>query len=88
MPAALLVSGAFAPMRCGNEFLDAMTEIVLRKGEHIEKALRRLKKRLSREGTFEQVRRRRYFEKPSVRARRKLKAAKFAAMLRERYADD
>jgi small subunit ribosomal protein S21 len=65
-----------------------MTEIVLKKGEHIEKALRRLKKRLVREGTFEQVRRRRYFEKPSVRARRKLKAAKFSAMLRERYAND
>ena len=65
-----------------------MTEIVLKKGEHIEKALRRLKKRLSREGTFEEVRRRRYFEKPSVKARRKLKAARFAAMLRERHADE
>ena len=64
-----------------------MTEIVLKKGEHIEKALR-LKKRLSREGTFEEVRRRRYFEKPSVKARRKLKAARFAAMLRERHADE
>lgn len=64
-----------------------MTEITLRKGEHVEKALRRLKKKLSREGTFEQVRRRRYFEKPSVKARRKLKAARFTAMLRERYAD-
>ena len=64
-----------------------MTEVLLKKGEPIEKALRRLKKRLSREGTFEQVRRRRYFEKPSVKTRRKLKAAKFSAMLRERYAD-
>jgi small subunit ribosomal protein S21 len=60
-----------------------MTKIVLRKEEHIEKALRRLKKRMERERTFEQLRRRRYFEKPSVKARRKLKAAKFAAMLRE-----
>ncbi len=64
-----------------------MTEITLKKGEHVEKALRRLKKKLSREGTFEIVRRRRYFEKPSVVARRKLKAARFTAMLRERYAD-
>ena len=64
-----------------------MTEITLRKGEHVEKALRRLKKKLSREGTFEQVRRRRFFEKPSVKARRKLKVARFTAMLRERYAD-
>jgi small subunit ribosomal protein S21 len=64
-----------------------MTEILLKKGEHVDKALRRLKKRLSREGTFEQIRRRRYFEKPSAKARRKLKAAQFSAMLRERYAD-
>ncbi len=64
-----------------------MTEILLKKGEPIEKALRRLKKRLLREGTFEQVRRRRFFEKPSAKTRRKLKAAKFSAMLRERYAD-
>ena len=65
-----------------------MTEILLKKGEHIEKALRRLKKKLSREGTFEQVRRRRYFQKPCVKARRKLKTARFTAMLRERHADE
>jgi small subunit ribosomal protein S21 len=65
-----------------------MIEITLKKGEHIEKALRRLKKKMSREGTFEQVRRRRFFEKPSVKARRKLKEARFTAMLRERRADD
>jgi small subunit ribosomal protein S21 len=64
-----------------------MTEIMLKKGEPVERALRRLKKRLTREGTFEQVRRRRYFEKPSVKARRKLKQARFTAMLRERAAD-
>jgi small subunit ribosomal protein S21 len=74
------------PMAPGCERL-VMTEITLRKGEPVERALRRLKKKLSREGTFEQIRRRRYFEKPSMKARRKLKAARFTAMLRERYAD-
>jgi len=65
-----------------------MTVITLRKGEHIERALRRLKKILTREGTFTDVKRRRYFEKPSVKLRRKMKVARFAAMLRERHADD
>jgi len=65
-----------------------MTVITLKKGEHIERALRRLKKTLSREGTFLQMRRRRFFEKPSVKARRKMKEARFIAMLRERHADD
>jgi len=65
-----------------------MTVITLKKGEHIERALRRLKKLLLREGTFDQMRRRRFFEKPSVKTRRKLKEARFTAMLRERHADD
>jgi len=65
-----------------------MTVVVLRKGEHIERALRRLKKILSREGTFDQMRRRRFFEKPSVKARRKLKEARFTAMLKQRHSDD
>jgi small subunit ribosomal protein S21 len=65
-----------------------MTVITLKKGEHIERALRRLKKILLREGTFDQMRRRRFFEKPSVKARRKQKDARFYAMLRQRHADD
>jgi small subunit ribosomal protein S21 len=60
----------------------------LKKGEHIERALRRLKKILLREGTFDQMRRRRFFEKPSVKARRKQKDARFYAMLRQRHAED
>jgi small subunit ribosomal protein S21 len=65
-----------------------MTTVTLRKGEPVDRALRRLKKMLSREGTFADVKRRRYFEKPSVKIRRKMKVARFTAMLRERHADD
>ena len=65
-----------------------MTEIRLRKGEAIDKALRRLKKKLDREQTLKEFRNRRRFEKPSARKRRKTKAARFAAMLKARYADD
>ena len=64
-----------------------MTEINLKKGESVEKALRRLKKKIDREGTLRIVRNRRHFEKPSERRRRKEKAARFSAMLTARYAD-
>ena len=49
--------------------------------------LRRLKKRIDREGTLKEVRGHRRYEKPSEKRRRKLKVAKFTAMLRARYAD-
>ncbi len=65
-----------------------MTEIKLKKGEPVERAIRRLKKKLDREQTLKKFRERRRFEKPSERKRRKQKAARFAAMLRARYAND
>jgi small subunit ribosomal protein S21 len=64
-----------------------LTEIKLKKGEPIEKALRRLKKKLDREGTLRTVRSHRHYEKPSEQRRRKEKAARFSAMLSARYAD-
>ncbi len=65
-----------------------MTEIRLKKGEPVEKAIRRLKKKLDREQTLQQFRLHRRFEKPSARKRRKEKAARFSAMLKARHADD
>jgi small subunit ribosomal protein S21 len=64
-----------------------LTEIKLKKGESVDKALRRLKKKVDREGTLKTVRSHRHFEKPSERRRRKEKAARFSAMLTARYAD-
>jgi small subunit ribosomal protein S21 len=64
-----------------------LTEIKLKKGEPVEKALRRLKKRLDREGTLKDVRAHRHYEKPSERRRRKQKVSRFSAMLARRYAD-
>jgi len=69
----------------GSEF--ALTEIKLKKGESVEKALRRLKKKIDREGVLKQVRNHRHYEKPSERRRRKMKMARFSAMLSARYAD-
>ena len=70
--------------RRGSEIL---TEIRLKKGEPVERALRRLKKRIDREGTLKEVRNHRHYEKPSERRRRKEKVARFSAKLRARYAD-
>ena len=44
-------------------------------------------KRIDREGTLREVRNHRHYEKPSERKRRKMKVARFSAMLSARYAD-
>tara|TARA_A100001388_G_scaffold264133_1_gene235133 strand:+ start:229 stop:513 length:285 start_codon:yes stop_codon:yes gene_type:complete len=60
-------------------------EIKLRKGEPMDRAIRRLKKRLDREGVIRDVRAKRYFEKPSDKKRKARKVAAFTQMLRTRY---
>jgi small subunit ribosomal protein S21 len=64
-----------------------LSEVKIKKGESVDKALRRLKKKLDREGTLKQVRNNRNFEKPCERKRRKMKVSKFSQMLATRYAD-
>jgi small subunit ribosomal protein S21 len=53
-----------------------VSEVRLKKGESVDKALRRLKKKLDREGTLREVRTRRNYEKPSAKRRRKAKEPK------------
>jgi|TARA_B100001094_G_scaffold297680_1_gene320980 small subunit ribosomal protein S21 len=60
-------------------------DVKVRKGEPMDRALRRLKKRLDREGVIRDVRAKRYFEKPSQSKRRKNKELDFNNMLRVRY---
>lgn len=62
-------------------------EVKIRKGETVDKALRRLKKRLDRECILTDVRAKRYFQKPSLVRRLKTKELAFNDMLRRRYAD-
>jgi small subunit ribosomal protein S21 len=50
--------------------VNTMSEVKLKKGEPIDKALRRLKKKLDKEGTLKELRNRRHFEKPSEKRRR------------------
>ena len=58
-----------------------MTEIRINRGESLERALKKLKKKLDREGTLREARSRRHYEKPSEKRYRKMKEAKFNAML-------
>ena len=57
-----------------------MAEVKVRKGESVDKALRRLKKKLDKEGTMREIRSHRYYEKPSERRRRKSARARIRAL--------
>ena len=51
-----------------------MPEVIVRKGEPVDRALKRLKNKLDAEGILEEVRRLRAFETPKQKSRRKAKA--------------
>jgi small subunit ribosomal protein S21 len=53
-----------------------LTEIELKKGEPVDKALRRLKKKLDSEGTMQEMRDHLHYVKPGDKRRRKSKAAR------------
>jgi len=57
-----------------------VTEVKVRKGETIDKAIRRLKKKLDREGIMRELRARRHYEKPSEQRRRKEARARSRAV--------
>ena len=52
-----------------------MPEVTVKKGEPIDRALKRLKTKLESEGILDETRRRRAFETPLQRSRRKARAA-------------
>jgi len=58
-----------------SEFIVA-SEVKVKKGESVDRALRRLKKKLDREGTMREVRAGRHYEKPSEKKRRKAARAR------------
>lgn len=56
-----------------------MIQIRVKKGEAVERALKRLKKAVDREGLIKHVRAVRYFEKPSEKKRKKSARARARA---------
>ena len=59
-------------------------QVKVRKGERADKALRILKKKMTREGIIESVRNKRYFEKPSQKKQKRIKEQKFKNYLRNK----
>ena len=53
-----------------------MSKTVVRKNESREDALRRFKRAVSKNGTIQEVRKREFYEKPSVRRKKKSEAAR------------
>ena len=53
-----------------------MPGVKVREGETFEQALRRFKKQCEKAGILSEVRKREYYEKPSVKKKKKREAAK------------
>ena len=53
------------------EGVTSVIQLRLKKGESVERALKRLKKIMDKEGLLKQLRNNRYYEKPCEKARRK-----------------
>lgn len=62
-----------------------MPEVIVRKGEPIDRALKRLKGKMDSEGIMDEVRRLRAFETPTQKSRRKAKANAKRAKLKQRF---
>jgi small subunit ribosomal protein S21 len=62
-----------------------MPEVIVRKGEPIDRALKRLKSKLDTEGILDEVRRLRAFETPTQRSKRKAKANAKRAKAKVRF---
>jgi len=57
-----------------------MTVVVVRDGESFESALKRFKKLCEKTGILSEIKKREYFEKPSVKRKKKMLAAKKRAI--------
>ncbi|MGA3173948.1 MAG: 30S ribosomal protein S21 [Syntrophorhabdales bacterium] len=57
-----------------------MPAIIIRDGESFESALKRFKKQCERTGILSEIKRREHYEKPSVKRKKKILAAKKRAL--------
>ena len=64
-----------------------MTKVELRKGEDLERALRKFKTKIKREGLIEEMKKREFYEKPSQKRRKKHEAAQRREERRRRLAE-
>ena len=64
-----------------------MTKVEIRKGEELEKALRKFKTKLRHEGVLDEMKKREYYEKPSMRRRKEMEAARRRETRRRKEAE-
>lgn len=57
-----------------------MTAVIVRDGESFESALKRFKKQCEKTGILSEIKKREHFEKPSVKRKKKILAAKKRAL--------
>jgi small subunit ribosomal protein S21 len=57
-----------------------MPAVIVREGESFESALKRFKKQCERTGILSEIKRREHYEKPSVKRKKKILAAKKRAL--------
>lgn len=50
-------------------------EVIVQDGENLERALRKFKRKVQRSGLYSELRKRRFYEKPSAQRKRKREAA-------------
>jgi small subunit ribosomal protein S21 len=70
------VPRAHGPQIQPKEVIHSVSEVKVREGETFESALRRFNKKIKQNGVLSEVRRREHYEKPSVRRKKKLVAAR------------
>jgi small subunit ribosomal protein S21 len=52
-----------------------LLEVIVQDGENLERALRKFKRKVQRSGLYSELRKRRFYEKPSAQRKRKKEAA-------------
>ena len=65
-----------------------MPSVIVRNGESFENALKRFKKQCEKTGILSEIKKREHFEKPSVKRKNKMLAAKKRAMKKFRRSMD
>jgi len=55
--------------------VNVLSEVIIHDDENVERALKRFKKKCEKAGILSDLRRRRHYEKPSERRKRKMNAA-------------
>ena len=70
-----MVTGPWSLVASEPEGSVRVLEVIVRDNESLDRALRRFKRKVQRSGLYSELRKRRYYEKPSAQRKRKREAA-------------